>query len=56
MYRSKMLQTQDLRVDQINEPCIRLIQENLIKNFVQDRLPYIPQTTCLYTITLAYPK
>jgi len=28
----------------------------LIKNSVQDYLPYIPQTTDLCTTTLAYPK
>ena len=44
MYRSKMLQTQDLRVDQINEPCIGLTQENLIENFVQDHLPYMSRS------------
>ena len=31
-----MLQTQDLRVGQVNEPYIRLTQENSIKNSVQD--------------------
>ena len=29
-----MLQTQVLRVGQVNKPCIRLIQENLIENTV----------------------
>ena len=29
-----MLQTQVLRAEQVNEPCIRLIQENSIKNSV----------------------
>jgi len=51
-----MLQTQDLRVGQVNKPCIGLTQENSIENSVQDHLPYIPQTTGLYTTTLAYPK
>jgi len=51
-----MLQTQDLRVGQANEPCIRLTQENSIEDSVQDCLPYIPQTTGLCTTTLAYPK
>jgi len=36
-----MLQTQDLRVGQTNEPYIGLIQENSIENSVQDCLPYI---------------
>ena len=36
-----MLQTQVLRVGQVNEPCIRLIQENSIENSVQDSLSYI---------------
>jgi len=31
-----MLQTQDIRVGQVNEPYIRLTQENSIKNSVQD--------------------
>ena len=36
-----MLQTQVLRVGQVIEPCIGLTQENLIKNFIQNCLPYI---------------
>jgi len=36
-----MLQTQVFRAGQVNKPCIRLTQENLIENFVQDCLPYI---------------
>ena len=36
-----LLQTQDLRVGQVIKPCIGLIQENSIKNSVQDSLPYI---------------
>jgi len=36
-----MLQLKDLRVGQWKEPCIRLTQENLIENSVQDSLPYI---------------
>ena len=36
-----MLQTQVLRVGQVNESCIRLTQENLIENSIQDCLPYI---------------
>ena len=36
-----MLWFKDLRVSQRIEPCIRLTQENLIENSVQDSLPYI---------------
>ena len=36
-----ILQTQVLRVEQVNEPCIGLTQENSIENPVQDCLPYI---------------
>ena len=36
-----LLQTQVLNVEQVNEPYIGLIQENLIENSVQDSLPYI---------------
>ena len=36
-----VLQTQVLRVEQVNKPCIRLTQENSIENSVQDSLPYI---------------
>ena len=43
-----MLQTQVLRVRQVNEPCIGLTQENSIENSVQDGLPYIlkPYSLC----------
>jgi len=43
-----MLQTQDLKVGQANESCIKLIQENLIENSVQDCLPYIMNYHSLY--------
>ena len=36
-----MLQTQVLRVEQVNKSCIRLTQKNSIKNSIQDYLPYI---------------
>ena len=36
-----MLQTQVLRVGQVNEPYIEFTQENSIENSVQDCLPYI---------------
>jgi len=51
-----LLQSQDLRVGQVKEPCIRLIQENLIENSVQDCLPYIQIPNGLYKLFLAYPK
>ena len=37
-----MLQTQVLRVGQVNEPCIGLTQENSIESSLQSSLPYIP--------------
>ena len=37
-----LLQTQVLKVRQVNEPCIRLTQENSIESFIQTSLPYIP--------------
>ena len=36
-----MLQTQALRVEQVDKLCIGLTQENSIQNSVQDCLPYI---------------
>jgi len=39
--RVLMLQTQVLRVEQVNESCIGLMQENLIENSVQNSLSYI---------------
>ena len=36
-----LLQSQDLRVNQVKEPCIGFTQENLIENSVQDGLSYI---------------
>ena len=49
-----MLQTQDLRVCQVNESCIGLIQENLIEDSIQDYLPYILNTNgpCSTTFSL----
>ena len=43
-----VLQTQVLRVGQVNESCIGLTQENLIENSIQDSLPYIlkPHGSC----------
>jgi len=40
-YTHVVLWLKDLRVGQWIEPCIGLIQENSIENFVQDSLPYI---------------
>ena len=51
-----MLQTQDLRTGQVNEPCIGLTQENSIKNSVQDCLSYILNINGSYFTTLAYSK
>ena len=51
-----LLQTQDLRVGQVNKPYIRLTQENSIKSFIQDCLPYILKTNGLYTTFLAFPN
>jgi len=48
-----ILQTQDLRVGQANEPCIRLIQENSIEDSVQDYLSYILNTNSLYSTTFS---
>jgi len=43
-----MLQTQVLRVGQVDEPCIGLTQENLIENSVQNSLSYILKPHGLY--------
>jgi len=51
-----MLQTQVLRVGQVNEPYIGFTQENSIKNSVQDYLPYILISNSLCKLFLAYPK
>jgi len=37
-----VLQTQVLRVEQVNESCIGLTQENLIESSIQTSLSYIP--------------
>jgi len=49
-----MLQAQVLRVGQVDEPCIRLTQENLIENSVQNCLLYIlrPHGLCYSTSSL----
>ena len=54
--RSMLLQIQALRVGQVKEPCIGLIQENLIENSVQDSLPYIQIPNGLCELFLTYPK
>ena len=51
-----ILQIKYLRVGQWKEPCIGLIQENSIENFVQDCLPYILIPNGLCKLFLAYPK
>ena len=53
--RPPLLQTQVLRVEQVNEPYIRLTQENLIENSVQDCLSYIlqPHGLCYSTFSLS---
>jgi len=52
----KLLRSQDLRVGQVKESYIGLIQENSIENSVQDCLPYIliPNGPC--KLFLAYSK
>jgi len=54
--RPPMLWSQDLRVDQENEPYIGFIQENSIENSIQDSPSYILITYGLCSTTLAYPK
>ena len=51
-----VLQLKSLRVNLREEPCIKLIQENLIENSVQDCLPYIQIPNSLCKLFLAYPK
>ena len=51
-----VLWLQDLRVNQVKEPCIGLTQENSIKNSVQDCLSYILIVHGTCSTTLAYPK
>jgi len=51
-----MLQFNELRVDQRKESWIRIIQESLIENSIQDSLSYILITHGLCSTTLAYPK
>jgi len=51
-----MLQSQDLRVGQVKEPCIGLTQENLIENSIQDYLPYILISNSPCELFLAYSK
>ena len=53
---TSMLQTQALRVGQVKEPCIGLIQENSIENSVQDSLSYIQIPDGLCKLFLTYPK
>ena len=48
-----MLQSQDLRVGQEKEPCIRFTQGNSIESSVQNYLPYILLAHGLCPTTLA---
>ena len=48
-----LLQTQDLRVSQANKSYIRLSQENLIEDSVQDYLSYILNTDSLCSTTFS---
>ena len=41
--RILLLQSQDLRVSQVKEPCIGFTQENSIESSLQSHLPYIPK-------------
>ena len=45
-----------LRVGDKNNPCIRVTQENLIENSVQDSLSYIQIPNGLCELNLVYPK
>jgi len=51
-----VLQTQPLRVGQVNESYIRLTQENSIENSIQDCLPYILIPSSLCKLFLVYCK
>ena len=51
-----MLQTQVLRVEQVDELCIGLTQENSIENSIQNCLPYILKPMVHAALLLAYPK
>ena len=54
-WKSIVLQTQDLRVGQVNKSYIGLIQKNLIENSIQDCLPYIlnGHSPCYYFSSLS---
>ena len=45
-----------LRVGDKNNPCIRVTQENLIENSVQNSLSYIQIPNGLCELNLVYPK
>ena len=51
-----MLQTQDLRVDQEKESCIRVNTRELDRVPSTMYLPYILIADSLYSTNLAYPK
>ena len=45
-----------LKVEDKNNSCIKVTQENSIENSVQDSLPYIQIPNGLCKLNLAYPK
>jgi len=51
-----MLQSQELKVVQVKEPCIGFIQENSIENSLQSSLPYIPIHIVYASYCVFYPK
>ena len=55
-FSSMMLQTQVLRIEQVNEPCIGLTQENLIKSSVQSCLSYISNQMICANYCIPYLK
>ena len=51
-----MLQTQDLRVDQTNKPCIKVNTRELNRKICTDLSILYTKTNGLCSTTLAYPK
>jgi len=52
----KLLQTQDLRVSQANEPCIGVNTRELNRELCTDLSTLYTKTNGLCSTTLAYPK
>ena len=52
----RVLQSQELRVVQVKEPCIKFIQENSIESSLQSCLSYIPNLMVCAYYCIAYPK